>query len=285
MERWSALAFRPSEFSCRASISVSCKWWASSNQPFRCGCTSRRPTRSRSPHGIQPVRESGRSSSFFDHDCPPRSPPGSRASASHSFRGHVSGELSCFCEQHGFCRTVRTLVAPRSASKERQYGGVWLRVGPQHWAGIHVFGVVSYHVANRTLSFHVIATDTMLDIFISPSASFSSVACGSCAIVSPRSTLRGSSPGPSSDNAVLRGLVHQLIDLCQGNQREIRSLRDEVAQLRTHICTLQRSSLLLSFRLLQPLLPCPAPGLGLLCLILPGLSLPDSIPRQTLKSI
>ena len=40
---------------------------------------------------------------------------------------------------------------------------------------------------------------------------------------------------PPSEISSLRSLVHQLVDLCHGNQREIVRLRDEVSQLRSQL--------------------------------------------------
>ena len=44
-------------------------------------------------------------------------------------------------------------------------------------------------------------------------------------------------PPHASEIAALRNLVHQLVDLCQRNQQEIRNLRDEVTKPRTRLAT------------------------------------------------
>ena len=126
---------------------MSYKWWSPSDKHFRRRCTS-----SCTSNGVQPVRESGRSSSFFDQDsCPPRSPHRSKASAFHSFRGRFLQDSS---------NIGRAMIRIEGALA---WGG-WLRV--DHWPTAFcrhpslLCGVL-YHVANRTLSFHVIATDAV----------------------------------------------------------------------------------------------------------------------------
>ena len=135
--------------------------------------------------------------------------------------------------------------------------GVWLRV--DYWPtalGRHPrlrCGVL-YHVANRTLSFHGVGRDAVQ--FLVPlfeSWTFSSLpqlpsirTSGSSvpplddpALRVPTTgnvpTTPRSVPAPvsasSAEVVALLGLVHRLVDLCESNQREIRSLRDEFSQL------------------------------------------------------
>ena len=58
----------------------------------------------------------------------------------------------------------------------------------------------------------------------------------------PDSRVLGGGPlnlpvSPSSETTSLGALVHQLIDLCRGNQREIARLPDEVSQMRTQLAS------------------------------------------------
>ena len=131
--------------------------------------------------------------------------------------------------------------------------GVWLRV--DHWPtafGRHPrlrCGVL-YHVANRTLSFHGVADAVQFLFPLFESWTYSSLPqipsiranrVSSVPLDDPRAPgSRGSGGGPTSPVAPseissLRSLVHQLVDLCHGNRREIVRLRDEVSQLRSQL--------------------------------------------------
>ena len=132
--------------------------------------------------------------------------------------------------------------------------GVWLRV--DHWPtslGRHPrlrCGVL-YHVANRTLSFHGVADAVQFLLPLFESWTYSSLpqlpsirADRVSPVVPlddprvPDSRVPGggpSSPVAPYEISSLRSLVHQLVDLCHGNQREIVRLRDEVSQLRSQL--------------------------------------------------
>ena len=120
---------------------------------------------------------------------------------------------------------------------------VWLRV--DHWpsaVGRHPrlrCGVL-YHIADRNLSFHGIATDTV-QLPLLGSWTFSSlpqVPLSSVARCAGGATRRRVGPRP-----VLSATFSQFYILGNsfswrsGKQREIRSLREEVAQFRTHVST------------------------------------------------
>ena len=49
----------------------------------------------------------------------------------------------------------------------------------------------------------------------------------------PARSVPGPVSAPYPEVAALRGLVHRLVDLCESNQREIRSFREEFSQLRS----------------------------------------------------
>ena len=123
--------------------------------------------------------------------------------------------------------------------------GVWLQV--DYWPtalGRHprLRCCVLYHVANRTLSFHGVGRDAVQFLVPSIRTSGSSVpplddpALRVPTIGNVPATPR-SVPAPVSASntevVALRGLVHRLVDMCESNQREIRSLRDEFSQLRS----------------------------------------------------
>ena len=136
---------------------------------------------------------------------------------------------------------------------------VWLRV--DYWPtalGRHPrlrCGVL-YHVANRTLSFHGVGRDAVQFLVpLKESWTFSSLpqlpsirTSGSSVPPLDDPALRVPTTGdvpatprsvpapvsaPNPEVAALRGLVHRLVDLCDSNQREIRSLREEFSQLRS----------------------------------------------------
>ena len=136
--------------------------------------------------------------------------------------------------------------------------GVWLRV--DHWPtalGRHPrlrCGVL-YHVANRTLSFHGVADAVQFLLPLFESWTYASLpqlpSVRSNRVLPvpplddprvPDSRVLGGGPSnfpvsPSSETTSLRALVHQLIDLCRGNQREIARLQDEVSQMRTQLAS------------------------------------------------
>ena len=120
--------------------------------------------------------------------------------------------------------------------------GVWLRV--DHWPtdlGRHPrlrCGVL-YHVANRTLSFHGVADAVQFLLPLFESWTYGSLP----QLPSVRSNRVLPVPPlddphvPASETTSLRALVHQLIDLCRGNQREIARLNEEVSQMRTQLAS------------------------------------------------
>ena len=132
--------------------------------------------------------------------------------------------------------------------------GVWLRVDdwptslrrhPRLRCG------VLYHVANRTLSFHGVADAVQFLLPLFESWTYSSLpqlpsiradrVSPVILLDDPRvpdSRVPGGGPSSAvapSEISSLRSLVHQLVDFCHGNQREIVRLRDEVSQLRSQL--------------------------------------------------
>ena len=104
---------------------------------------------------------------------------------------------------------LNTLATLPFVWKVRQLGvsGFESTTGPRLWAGTHDCVVVCCIMSPTalSLSFHGDARDAVQFL------------------------------PASSDVASLRDIVRQLVDLCHGNQREIRSLREEISQIRSQL--------------------------------------------------
>ena len=143
--------------------------------------------------------------------------------------------------------------------KAHQHGacGFGLTIGPLLWAGTHDCVVVCC-ITSRTArflfpelvgmlfsfwclslrvglsrpshSYHQFALRALqfLHWTILPSVCPQLVTC-----LRPHGLFPAPVSAPNPEVAALRGLVHRLVDLCESNQRKIRSLREEFSQLRS----------------------------------------------------